>query len=600
MALETNSNSIFFSYMGLFIRFAQWRLALLIFLIFIGTFMELLGVVTLLPLLQLSLGEDLNNPISQKVLATISNLGFSTSFASLALIISAIFIFKALVSFAQNYWTIRTIALVRHSLQSSLARGLEQARYEFYLEQKTGYLANLMTVESARFAASLRIFSRIIVSLVYSLIYIPTIIVLEMEISLIIVVVGMLAFLVARPLIRHTKALSMDVSDKTASLSSEMVQFVESFDYLKATANSRRVRQHVLKRVNDLADRQIRMGRRTAALGAIKEPLAVLSLLGYIFYNVEMLSSSMASTVVIALIMYRVLSHVLTLPLAIQRLHQLIGGVHYISNFSREIWKAHECNGSIVIDSLNDDIIFQNVSLHRKKHHILKGINLTIPYHKSVAIVGESGAGKTTIFRLLTRLIVPDEGSITIGEHNFSDLNNEAFRSRLGYVTQDPMILNDTIATNLTLRLGPNQKENNIEKMKEAARAAHCHDFIEALPQKYMTQVGERGASLSGGERQRIAIARELYKDPDILIFDEATNALDAETDKIVQASIEKLHGKRTIVVIAHRLSSVAKCDHIYVMAAGRILESGSFKNLYENRGSFFRKMWDHQVADTK
>ena len=133
------------------------------------------------------------------------------------------------------------------------------------------------------------------------------------------------------------------------------------------------------------------------------------------------------------------------------------------------------------------------------------------------------------------------------------------------------------------------------ERLENAARAAHCHDFINALPDKYETIFGDGEARLSGGERQRLAIARELYKDPDILIFDEATSALDYDSEDIIHKSIKELAGKKTIVVITHRLSTVANCDYIYVMSNGRITEYGDFEKLFQNPHSSFRRMWEQQ-----
>ena len=222
-------------------------------------------------------------------------------------------------------------------------------------------------------------------------------------------------------------------------------------------------------------------------------------------------------------------------------------------------------------------------------------IDITIPRHQTIGIVGESGAGKTTFFHLLTGLLEPSRGTIEVSGHNYRTLNRASLRSLIGYVPQDPVIINDTIANNICLYDCDPSRSECRTMITAAAKAANCESFLRDAESGLDTMVGDRGMRLSGGQRQRIAIARELFKDPELLIFDEATSSLDSDTEAYVQESIDKLRGERTIVIIAHRLSTVRQCDRLFVFAEGNIVEQGSFAELYNNAESTLRRMSDRQ-----
>lgn len=582
-------------YFGIFYRYARWRFPFLVLLILGASLLELVGIVTLLPLLQVSLGETLDNPISIAISDALNATGLDVSFANLMGLLIAIFLLKGLLTAVQSYWAIRTVTLVRQSVQASVIAGLEHASYPFFLDHKTGHLANLLTNETTRFSASFRTFAQVLVTLIYAIIYLPTIVTLEHEISIVIAIAGLVAIVVARPLLAKTKQLSVGVSDQTSALSSEMVQFVQSFPYLKATASIAGVRRHVVDRINQLAGLHLRMGVRTAIVAGLKEPLAVIAILSYLFYKIEVLDGSLASVVVVAVLLYRVLGQLLELPVSMQRLHQLIGGVHFVVEFDERIRAAREHDGSRQIEKIHGDIVLSGVSFRHGQVPVLNNISMTIAHHKTIGIVGESGAGKTTLFHLLTGLLTPTEGAITIDDCEYSDISRQSLRRLIGYVPQEPVLFNDSVANNLSLWRGDFNDPDCQRAIEAAAKAAHCDEFIARMPDGYETVVGERGMRLSGGQRQRLAIARELYKDPELLIFDEATSALDSAAEGIIQQSIDQLRGERTVVVIAHRLSTVRNCDDIYVFSSGQIIEHGAFDELFHLPGSLFRSMCDEQ-----
>jgi ATP-binding cassette subfamily B protein len=231
---------------------------------------------------------------------------------------------------------------------------------------------------------------------------------------------------------------------------------------------------------------------------------------------------------------------------------------------------------------------FRDVNFfYEPARQILYGVSFTIGAGQRIAVVGPSGSGKSTLARLLYRFYDVASGGIFINGKDLRALKQASLRAAIGIVPQDTVLFNDTILYNI--RYGRNEASD--AEVVEAARAAHIHEFIEALPAGYETMVGERGLKLSGGEKQRVAIARALLKNPRILIFDEATSALDSRSEKAIQAELERISQGRTTLVIAHRLSTVMDADQILVLSHGRIVERGTHAQLVELQGEYAR-MW--------
>ncbi len=240
---------------------------------------------------------------------------------------------------------------------------------------------------------------------------------------------------------------------------------------------------------------------------------------------------------------------------------------------------------AVVLETVEKEIIFDTVSFAYEDQAILKSLNIHVKAGEAVAIVGESGVGKSTLLDLLPRFYDVTDGRILIDGHDIRDLTQRSLREKIGIVTQQTILFDDTIRNNIAY----GRPDLPLESVIEAAKAAHAHDFVIALPNGYDTAIGENGIKLSGGERQRIAIARALLKNPPVLLLDEATSNLDSDSEKAVQKALEELMRGRTTIVVAHRLSTIRNVDRIYVMVDGQIAEQGSHDELLSKNGEFAR-----------
>ena len=241
-------------------------------------------------------------------------------------------------------------------------------------------------------------------------------------------------------------------------------------------------------------------------------------------------------------------------------------------------------DGTVVLGRLERGITFENVSFaHKGREPLMKDVNLEFEKGKVTAVVGPSGAGKTTVINLILGLFEPDQGRITVDGVPLVELRQDIWLGNIGFVSQDPFTYHSSITDNIIF----GRNGQSIESVVEAARTANAHGFIAELPQGYDTLIGDRGMKLSGGQQQRLAIARAVLESPEILIFDEATSALDSASEKLVQEAIYNVSRDRTVIIIAHRLSTIRYADKIIVLQDGQVVEEGTHQELVDRRGHY-------------
>ena len=334
----------------------------------------------------------------------------------------------------------------------------------------------------------------------------------------------------------------------------------------------------------------------TYASSPVIESLAAVGAVGFIVYagftvrSGELSPSQVVQFLTNLLMLYdpvRKLNKVnLILQEALAAAHR-VASIMSIPNEVRDRPDAAELTG------VESEIRFEGVSFAYETATVLRDVDLSIRRGELVALVGSSGAGKSTLVNLLPRYFDPDRGRVSIDGIDVRDVSLKSLRSQIGIVTQDTVLFNDSIRNNIAY----GRSDLPLESVREAARAAYADDFIERCDDGYDTLIGESGAKLSGGQRQRLAIARALFKDPPILILDEATSHLDSEAEALVQKALYRLMSGRTALVIAHRLSTIKRADRILVMAAGQVVEEGSHEELLAAGGQY-KRLFDLQFQD--
>jgi ABC-type multidrug transport system fused ATPase/permease subunit len=275
-----------------------------------------------------------------------------------------------------------------------------------------------------------------------------------------------------------------------------------------------------------------------------------------------------------------------------------IGSVEMVVEDLEQARAHEEDTGARTLGPLSEDIQFDSVyyAYNREDGDVLRDINIEVPANRTVALVGESGAGKSTLVDMMTLMLRPRAGEIRVDGVPHDEIDVASWREQIGYVSQETVVFDDTIANNISLWRGDIEHDPALrERVIDAAERAHADHFIRDLPDGYKTVVGDRGVRLSGGQRQRLFVARELFKQPNLLLLDEATSDLDTASEQHIQDSIDALQGEVTVVIIAHRLSTVKNADRVYVLDDGEVVEAGSYHELRMRENGEFREMVEMQ-----
>lgn len=383
------------------------------------------------------------------------------------------------------------------------------------------------------------------------------------------------------------------IEEKNTSIVNELIRGIK--DIKSLNANNTMLNQVVDKANKNISER-VNILNINRIFGFIAENASamfnlVFILLGCYLYNISLL---IIPTFVIVYNYQGKVQNLLTgLATILETNKKFLLNSNRIYEITEENKFKKEKFGNINIKKLNGNIEFKDVIFgYNENKIVLNKINFNIEENKTIAFVGKSGAGKTTIFNLINKLYNINEGTILLDGHDINDLTCDTIRNNISVITQNPYIFNFTIKENLELA----NNKASMKEIKEACKLARIDDFIMTLPDKYDTILGENGVILSGGQRQRIAIARALLKKSNIILFDEATSALDNETQSEIQDAINNLKGKHTILIIAHRLSTIVDADKIYVVDNGKIIDSGTHKYLLK-KSNTYKKLYKKDMS---
>ncbi len=567
------------------------KLYILILLFLLGGLCESIGVAMLLPVLNIDKAVSGQDQYTKTIYSFLESAGINVSLFSLIILLLIAFLFKGVFVFLQKTLSSYVRCNLIKDIRIDFCNKYKNMKYSYYTNTSIGYLNNIITTEIDRGVSALNKYTAVIGSLIVILIYISFAVIINYKVTFLVLFLSLLLFALMRSFSRFSRKLSLLESETNASTQSLLIQTIHSFKYMKATDSFTQIFNQLFRVINRNYIYKFKVNVLASISSSIIEPISIIFISGLVLYCVEFKGRAIAEILVLLFFFYKTFSYVFRFQLYWQKFYASLGGLEVMCKAERILNNNVEKEGARKINAFNKTIELRNVNFSYGSKQVFYDVSLKIKKNNCIGIVGESGAGKTTLFDLITGLITPQSGKICIDGMDYSELKLSSLRSIIGYVTQEPVIFNDTIANNISFWECDGQEDVCNKRIKDAAILANCDRFINEAEMGYVTIIGDKGVKLSGGQRQRIAIARELFKEPEVMIFDEATSSLDTESEMLIQQSINGLKGVRTIVIIAHRLSTVRNCDYIYVLKEGRIIEGGKFDELYGNKNSCFYSM---------
>ena len=398
---------------------------------------------------------------------------------------------------------------------------------------------------------------------------------------------------VHQPASRRRSRVAME---RVAELTARMVEDVSGIDTLKAFGVERRRAEESQQRVVQLAQSLFsieKLGMSVSSMGLVISETAGLMILWYGGYRVMSGALSIGQLMFFYTMMVSMLAPLERLASLIMELQEALVAMDRLGDVL-DVEPEHLDDHSLAkFPGVQREIELSSVDFaYGRRGQVLHNLNLRIPTGATVAIVGESGSGKSTLLKLLMRFYEPSSGHIRVDGTDVRDFELASYRGRIAVVSQEPYIFNGTLRENIAL----GRPDASLSEIVEAARSAGLDSVVAELPDRYETEIGERGANLSGGQRQRLAIARALLMDPDILIFDEATSHLDTTTERALQDRLRQAFGGKAVLLVAHRLSTVKDADWIYVLDGGQVVEQGTHEQLLDTDGKY-RSFWNAQTA---
>ena len=589
-------------YLRIYRRYIGRRIYLVFGLATLTALAQGFGITLLLPLLRASQAGGATGDMGtaeQVLYDLLAGLGVAGSMPGILAFIAAVFVAKGGLQFARAGYVGYLQARLLRELKTKLFDSYSRMDYRYYIRQNTGHFINVINQQVNRFFLSFRNFTTFLTQVVTTLSYFGFAFAIAWGFALMTAGLGALILVLFQYLNAYVRDLSRLRSKEMSRLNKLLVQTLQAFKYVVSTNQTHHLRSRVIGSVSRLSGYIVRQRAAGAFTSALKEPLSVVVIVGLIALQVMVFEEPVTPIFVALLLFHRGMQAVMGMQSNWQRTMDQIGAVEMVDDEFTSVGQHRERSGSRQLGRLSQGIEFRDVSFayDEAEGDALKDVSLTIPANTTVAFVGESGAGKSTLVDMLTLMLKPRQGEIRIDGVPGPEVDVPSWRAQIGYVSQETVIFDDTIANNISLWDGDDDQEDETlhARIREAAEQAHAAHFVEALPEGYQTVVGDRGVRLSGGQRQRLFVARELFKQPHLLILDEATSALDTESERYIQESIDALKGEVTVVIIAHRLSTIKNVDYVYVLDGGRVAEEGAYGDLCRHERSRFREMVEMQ-----
>ena len=550
-------------------------------------FIEGAGLALILPIIE-GLGKPElvrpEHPFSEVVFRVLTPLGIPFSTTALVLVGLALFSFQSFLLFVKTVTTVKVRVALEAKMRTKLFASLMAAPISYFDSQHLGRFTNAITTETNRAStAVLQLLNALVAAMLIS-VYLATAIIISWQLSIVAVgLVGAIA-LVARQT-GDLKQRGKRMTEANTALKTTTVEYLSAVRDVSAMGLEDHANKVFMRVSRGVAHELVAIERVIAGFRSVYEVAAVVIIATLLALAVLVLDIQTAAVVAFFILLFRLSPRLILLQSNLYQYVSAVPGYRELERLHAEAqtnWEPGQVHTKPA--KLSDAIEFRKVTFsYDGLSNALDTIDLLVQQGTTVGIVGGSGAGKSTIVNLLLRFDDPTAGRVLVDGVDLREIAVYSWRSLIGFVGQEPFLFHESIAHNLSLA---NPTATNVD-IQAAAKQAGAHASIQELPDGYATVLGDRGALLSGGLRQRLAIARALVRNPQVLLLDEATSNLDAHSQDAIQEAIHAMHGKRTVIIVAHRLSTIRACDVIVVLEKGRILETGTHESLLRKGGQY-------------
>lgn len=574
-----------------FHQYLKGRIFKAILLSSLVAILDVFGISLFIPLLKAASAESSIEGAGklQFVLSGLNQIGITPTVVNLLLIICGFFILKGLVAFLRGSHLVSLHHFLMKKLRFQLVNGVSRLSFQHFVKTDVGRIQNTLSSEISRIVKANKAFLGTMEQGIMVLVYATFAFVIDARFALVVLIMGLLTALLYRSVYKATKTASNKVTKVSHIFHGLLVQFTSFMQYFRITGTLEAYEKKLNSTIAEVEEGNKKIGKWNALVLATREPMVILALSAVIFIQYSVFDSALGPILLSLVFFYRAMGSLAGAQTEYSAYTTVSGSVGNMISFVEELEENEQANSQgLSYKGLGDSIQLKNLGFSYAGEKVLSGIDIKVNAKETTAIVGESGSGKSTLLNVISGLFPVEAGQLSFDSIDVNELNIQSLQQKIGFVTQDPVIFNDSIFNNVTL--WADLSAENVDRFWEVLKKTALFDFVKNLDHREQSSLGHSGINISGGEKQRLAIARELFKDIDLLFLDEATSALDSETERVIQESIEKLKGQYTIVLVSHRLSSVRNADNIILLKNGEIESEGSFQQLLHS-SSTFKKM---------
>lgn len=556
-------------------------------LTFLSAISESFGLLMVLPLLTdiniTNSGRSENLAvISELVIDIIDRYEISNPFVFIVILIGLSFILKGLLSFLSLSYSALLRADLCRKLKIDFMLKVEEMKFVQFRTKNSSYYSNVVNEQISRVLDNFWFFFLAATQLLNSIVYVIAAFVIAWRFGITALTACIIMYGAFRFATKKVTLISNNIVKCSEHQAKIVNEYMQAYKYLKAIACSKYILNSIIESINAVWQQDRSMSKISAFAQTVREPIAVLLILAILSIHILYIKDSVAPLMISIVLFYRSINSILSVMGWWVKSLETSGSLTHVLDalHERDNESCPEDNYTPSPSKL--DVTFYSVYFAYKNRTdpVLRNLNIKIPHNKTVAIVGKSGSGKSTIADLLTMVVKPTQGRMVVDSVDSKLISVQSWRNMIGYVSQDMVIFDESIAYNITLGTVSVIDRNVEKKIINLLEMVGLGDYVSNLSEGIHTKVGDRGHAMSGGQRQRLFLARELFRSPKLLILDEATSALDLQSEIAIRNCIETLKANTTILLIAHRISTIRIADYIYVINDGTVIEEGTYAEL--------------------